>query len=145
MPEARFRRSRKDGVCFLGSPFSLLLWTFLLLCSVASGAGQAALAQQKSGPAPSGAGAFNSAGIGTGSRTIDGLWQFHLGDDLRWAQPGFDDSGWERLPADKPWGDAEPDAAMQLPLSPPLSPRGYGMGYVPSVTGLYMVCPTCRD
>ena len=52
------------------------------------------------------AGAFNAAGIGTGTRAISGLWQFHLGDDTAWAQPGFDDRGWERLPADQPWGDA---------------------------------------
>jgi hypothetical protein len=78
----------------------------LLLCPVASEAGQAASAQQKPTAAPSAAGAFNSAGIGTGSRVIDGLWQFHLGDDLRWAQAGFDDSKWEQLPADRPWGDA---------------------------------------
>ncbi|MGA2537441.1 MAG: PP2C family protein-serine/threonine phosphatase [Terracidiphilus sp.] len=54
--------------------------------------------------------AFSAAGIGTGSRAIDGLWQFHLGDDpdgkLGWAQPGFDDSKWERVPADRPWAYA---------------------------------------
>jgi Stage II sporulation protein E (SpoIIE) len=54
--------------------------------------------------------AFNAVGVGTGSRSIDGLWQFHLGDDpdgkLGWAQPGFDDSQWERLPADRSWADA---------------------------------------
>jgi Stage II sporulation protein E (SpoIIE) len=108
MLQAGFRWSRQGGVRFLAPPFSLLLWTLLLVCSAASGAGQsvqAALAH-KSTAAPAAAGAFNAAGMGTGSRTIDGRWQFHLGDDPRWAQPAFDDSKWEQLPADQPWGDA---------------------------------------
>jgi len=33
-----------------------------------------------------------------------GEWQFHLGDDPRWAAPGYDDSEWERIKADKTWG-----------------------------------------
>jgi hypothetical protein len=108
MPKAWNQCSRPRGVDFLASPVSLLLWSFLLLCFAASE--QAALAQQKTATAaPAAAGAFSAAGIGTGSRTIDGLWQFHLGDDpdgkLGWARPGFDDSKWERLPADKPWAD----------------------------------------
>jgi hypothetical protein len=35
---------------------------------------------------------------------IDGAWQFHLGDDLRWAQPSWDDTGWESIGVDRPWG-----------------------------------------
>ena len=31
-------------------------------------------------------------GVGKGIVPINGDWQFHLGDDLRWAQPSFDDS-----------------------------------------------------
>ncbi len=88
----------------------------MLLWPAASGSGQTALVQQKtmaasSGTAPAATGVFSGAGIGTGSRVIDGLWQFHLGDDPRCAQPGFDDSGWERLPADKPWAKSgHPDS-----------------------------------
>jgi hypothetical protein len=26
--------------------------------------------------------------------TLDGPWRFQIGDDLRWAEPGFDDSSW---------------------------------------------------
>lgn len=29
--------------------------------------------------------------------TLNGPWAFQVGDDLRWAQPGFDDSGWSRV------------------------------------------------
>ena len=39
-----------------------------------------------------------------GLTTLDGPWQFHLGDDAAWAATGFDDSGWEQLDAGKPWG-----------------------------------------
>jgi hypothetical protein len=41
---------------------------------------------------------------GTGSIPITGSWQFHLGDDTAWANPAFDDSGWEQLRGDDTWG-----------------------------------------
>lgn len=41
---------------------------------------------------------------GTGSVPIDGKWQFKLGDNLAWADPAFDDSGWEQIKADTTWG-----------------------------------------
>jgi hypothetical protein len=43
-------------------------------------------------------------GYGRGTIPLDGAWQFHLGDDLHWAAPEFNDAGWEKLTADKPWG-----------------------------------------
>ena len=42
--------------------------------------------------------------IGKGAVPLDGNWQFHLGDDPAWASPALDDSGWEQLQADRPWG-----------------------------------------
>lgn len=44
------------------------------------------------------------AGVGRGVAPIDGLWQFREGDDPRWANPNFDDSGWESMHADSYWG-----------------------------------------
>ena len=41
---------------------------------------------------------------GTGSVPLDGKWQFHLGDDLAWANPALDDSSWEQISADTTWG-----------------------------------------
>jgi len=41
---------------------------------------------------------------GTGSVPLDGKWQFHLGDNLAWANPAFDDSNWEQISADTTWG-----------------------------------------
>jgi diguanylate cyclase (GGDEF)-like protein len=43
-------------------------------------------------------------GLGKGTFTLNGPWQFHPGDDPAWATPSFDSSGWEQLNADKPWG-----------------------------------------
>lgn len=39
-----------------------------------------------------------------GAASLNGPWQFHLGDNPAWASPAFDDSSWEQLTADKPWG-----------------------------------------
>lgn len=36
---------------------------------------------------------------------LDGPWRFHLGDDAAWADAAFDDSDWEELSADRPWGE----------------------------------------
>lgn len=43
--------------------------------------------------------------LGNGAVPLDGPWQFHLGDSPAWAQPSFDDSHWEQLSTDKPWGE----------------------------------------
>ncbi len=43
--------------------------------------------------------------LGKGIVSLDGPWQFHLGDDMAWANPSFDDSQWEQISADKPWGE----------------------------------------
>jgi hypothetical protein len=41
---------------------------------------------------------------GTGSIPLQGNWQFHLGDDKAWADPALDDSSWEQIHVDAPWG-----------------------------------------
>jgi hypothetical protein len=43
-------------------------------------------------------------GVGKGTIALDGKWQFHLGDNAAWASPDLDDSRWELITADKPWG-----------------------------------------
>jgi hypothetical protein len=47
---------------------------------------------------------FKAHDPGTGSVAIGGLWQFHTSDDMAWANPGFDDSGWEQIRGDDTWG-----------------------------------------
>lgn len=51
--------------------------------------------------------------LGKGTAPIDGKWQFHLGDNMAWAQPGAPDTadpgatdktGWEQITADDTWG-----------------------------------------
>jgi serine phosphatase RsbU (regulator of sigma subunit) len=46
--------------------------------------------------------------LGQGSVALDGPWQFHLGDDMRWAAPEAADTtgqnGWEQITTDQPWG-----------------------------------------
>jgi hypothetical protein len=34
---------------------------------------------------------------------LHGLWRFHTGDDMHWADPGFDDSSWKLLRSDEDW------------------------------------------
>jgi hypothetical protein len=47
-------------------------------------------------------------GLGKGTVELPGPWRFHIGDDLRWADPSINDtpgeSGWETILADRPWG-----------------------------------------
>jgi hypothetical protein len=50
-------------------------------------------------PAP-----LNVEGLGKGTAALDGDWQFHLGDDPAWASPTLDDTGWQQIKVDKPWG-----------------------------------------
>jgi Stage II sporulation protein E (SpoIIE) len=49
-----------------------------------------------------------SPDIGREILTLDGPWQFHLGDDPAWAQSSIDDStghnGWEQITANSSWG-----------------------------------------
>jgi hypothetical protein len=50
------------------------------------------------------ASAFKTQDPGKGFVEVGGDWRFHTGDDLQWAVPGYDDSGWELLRGDKTWG-----------------------------------------
>lgn len=43
-------------------------------------------------------------GLGKGTVPLSGPWKFHAGDDPSWSSPSFDDSDWEPLSADRPWG-----------------------------------------
>jgi hypothetical protein len=93
-----FRITQWARLCLFGL-------TCFLLC-FACDPSQLALAQSRTVAQPTPHDNFSAVGIGTGTRPIAGLWQFHLGDDAQWAQPAFNDSAWEQLPADRPWGDA---------------------------------------
>jgi phosphoserine phosphatase RsbU/P len=47
---------------------------------------------------------FKAHDPGTGSVAISGPWQFHTSDDMAWANPAYDDSGWEQIRGDDTWG-----------------------------------------
>ena len=80
----RSRRNGKPGSWFSGSLLCIIL--IVLCCS-------AARAETFKAPDP-----------GRGWTDVTGTWQFHTGDDLAWANPSFDDSGWQAISADQPWG-----------------------------------------
>lgn len=77
----------------------------LLLLLTLQAFGRASQGQSGSTPATAASSqTLTLAGIGQGAKPVDGDWQFHTGDDLRWAQPGFDDSSWEKISVDAPFG-----------------------------------------
>jgi hypothetical protein len=79
-------------------------WIALLVSSCAAAAKTGANSPAASTRAASLVPTLTADGLGKGSIPLDGPWQFHLGDDPAWADPNYDDSQWEQLTADKPWG-----------------------------------------
>jgi len=63
------------------------------------------LAHAQTSPAPP---IVTIDGLGKGTVDLSGPWRFHIGDDLQWADPSFNDtpgeSGWETILPDRPWG-----------------------------------------
>jgi hypothetical protein len=43
---------------------------------------------------------------------LDGPWRFHIGDDLRWADPNTDDNGWETINLTAPPGSHDGDVGL---------------------------------
>ena len=43
-------------------------------------------------------------GLGKGTAELGGVWQFHLGDDLAWSRPDYNDAEWDQIMSAKPWG-----------------------------------------
>ena len=81
----------------------LTINVLLLLCAaIASGQQPEQKGAQPTGPSRSPV--LVIQGLGRGTVPINGAWQFHLGDDLNWAQPSFDDSGWETIRTNDSWG-----------------------------------------
>jgi Stage II sporulation protein E (SpoIIE) len=93
MPTVRSSLARLTAFCV--SLFAICI----PMCSSA-----AALEQ----PAPSAPAPFVAESLGKGAIPVDGAWQFHLGDNAAWAQPGIEDAtghdGWEEIKTDAPWG-----------------------------------------
>jgi len=80
--------------------YSLLAGLIVALSSVA--------ATRAATPPPAPSQVLKIEGLGKGAAPLDGPWQFHIGDDPSWAQPGAPDTtnvdGWQQLSPDKTWG-----------------------------------------
>jgi hypothetical protein len=50
--------------------------------------------------------------LGHSTITLNGPWMFQTGDDPRWAQPSFDDSGWERVDLTAPASATDGDVGI---------------------------------
>jgi len=87
------------------------LWLFLTILIVAGPASLAA--QQRGSLIAKETPVLRLDRLGEGTAKLDGMWQFHLGDDpdskLGWKDPELDDAtghnGWEAISADRPWGE----------------------------------------
>lgn len=53
------------------------------------------------------AGAAMQIKLGDAAVELFGPWKFHTGDNMAWAQPGFDDSGWDTMDMTPPPGTAD--------------------------------------
>jgi hypothetical protein len=45
--------------------------------------------------------------LGDGTAELSGMWKFHTGDDIAWAQQDFDDSGWRSIDLTPPAGSED--------------------------------------
>jgi hypothetical protein len=50
--------------------------------------------------------------LGHPAAALNGPWKFSTGDDARWADPGFDDSGWESVDLTPAPGAHDPDVGL---------------------------------
>ena len=65
--------------------------------------------------------------LGSSSVELNGPWKFHKGDDVQWAQPGFNDSGWASVDLTPPPGSYDPFLGTSgfMPGWTALGSRGY--------------------
>jgi serine phosphatase RsbU (regulator of sigma subunit) len=80
-----------------GIPFPTLQ-LLLFAAALLSGAPHACAAESK--PAD----ILTIQGLGHGAADLDGPWRFSTGDNPQWAQPAFNDSSWQTIDANAPWG-----------------------------------------
>ena len=50
--------------------------------------------------------------VGRAVVRLTGPWKFHVGDDMRWADPAFDDSSWEDVDLTAPPGAHDDDVGL---------------------------------
>jgi hypothetical protein len=76
-----------------------------LICVVALACSgpQFATAQPVSPKSPSVSAPFIAQGLGRATVPVEGTWQFHEGDNMAWAAPSLDDSGWQPIQVGRSW------------------------------------------
>jgi len=77
--------------------------TLLCLAVFACFRSQFATGQPVSPKSPSFPAPFVVQGLGRATIPVDGTWQFREGDNVAWAAPDLDDSGWEPIQVGRPW------------------------------------------
>ncbi|HEX4021041.1 MAG TPA: SpoIIE family protein phosphatase [Acidobacteriaceae bacterium] len=97
--------------------FSLLLLPFFALHATAQKT--TAVAPISSATAPT-----TQITLGNSTVVLGGLWKFHTGDNMAWAQPGFDDSAWVTMDLTPLKGSHDPFYGSQGYL-PGWTARGY--------------------
>ncbi len=98
-PAAGFRSVLAGSECYSGRMLlraGTVAFVFLLALS---------LHAQQQMPKPQSA--LVIQGLGQGQVRLNGFWQFHTGDDPRWASPSLDDSAWEPITASGTWGSQD--------------------------------------
>lgn len=112
---------------------TMILLTLVGMMSLAAYAPPAAAGDLKEESQPSVAAAqarshwAEQVVLGSSSVELNGPWKFHKGDDMRWAQPGFNDSGWASVDLTPPPGSYDPFLGTSgfMPGWTALGNRGY--------------------
>ena len=81
-----------------------LLVLFLSFCCLAQAAHSQLATPPDSTPQSSTVAAVK---LGDSAAELGGLWKFHTGDNMAWAQPGTDDSAWPTIDLTPPAGSAD--------------------------------------
>ena len=85
------------------------IWQSLVMCVCLVALPAARAAQTQNGEVSKVA-ARQLPTVELGNSTVDltGPWKFHTGDDMAWAQPGFDDRSWGTMDLTPPPGSIDP-------------------------------------
>jgi len=62
--------------------------------------------------------------LGNSTAVLGGLWKFHTGDNMAWAQPGFNDAAWGTMDLTPPKGSYDPTLGTSG-FVPGWTTRGY--------------------
>ncbi|HET9100847.1 MAG TPA: SpoIIE family protein phosphatase [Acidobacteriaceae bacterium] len=73
---------------------------------------------------PSGGAQQRVIRLGQATAPLTGPWKFHIGDNMAWAKPGFDDSAWGTMDLTQPPGSVDPNTGLGG-FVPGWTARGY--------------------